>query len=136
MAPDLPAMLDAADAALLIGDAALRLEAQPCPYEIYDLGAQWTELTGLPMVFAIWAAPRDVISPIQAEAFAESWKAGAAALPRIISEESQSRRLPEALVHDYLTRCIVYPIGEPEQRGLELFLRMAARFDNLKVAGT
>ncbi len=136
MPPDLPLMLDGADAALLIGDAALRVEARPCPYDLYDLGAEWTALTGLPMVFAIWAAPQGAISPAQAEAFGASWQEGAAALPRIIVEESRSRGLPEPLVRDYLTRCIIHTIGEAEQRGLELFLKMAARFDNLNVAGT
>jgi chorismate dehydratase len=136
MAPDLTAMLREADAALLIGDAALRVEARPCPYDTYDLGAEWTTYTGLPMVFAIWAAPRGAIPPTHVEAFAASWREGAAALPRIISEESRSRQLPEPLVRDYLTRCVVYPIGEAEQRGMDLFLKMASRFDNLKVAGT
>ena len=44
-----------ADARLLIGDRALRLGADdPTPH--YDLGALWRERTGLPMVFAVWAA--------------------------------------------------------------------------------
>ncbi|MER3409228.1 MAG: futalosine synthase, partial [Thermoleophilia bacterium] len=45
-----------ADAILLIGDAALRSAFQdPTPH--YDLGRLWQERTGLPMVFAVWAAP-------------------------------------------------------------------------------
>ena len=54
-APDLPAMLEVADAALLIGDPALRLNVEALPYQVLDLGREWTELTGLPMVFAVWA---------------------------------------------------------------------------------
>src|SRR5207248_359598 len=51
-APDLPAMLRAADAALIIGDPALALDPAHLPYRVYDLGAEWVEMTGLPMVFA------------------------------------------------------------------------------------
>src|SRR5919202_3684090 len=44
-----------ADAKLLIGDAALKSAFEdPTPH--YDLGRLWLERTGLPMVFAVWAA--------------------------------------------------------------------------------
>ena len=59
--PDLTAMLLEADAAVLIGDAALRATSTPrgADCRCYDLGAVWSEWTGLPMVFAVWAARRD-----------------------------------------------------------------------------
>src|SRR5262249_36280579 len=45
-----------AEATLLIGDAALRSAFEdPTPH--HDLGRMWLERTGLPMVFAVWAAP-------------------------------------------------------------------------------
>src|SRR5207245_7183683 len=48
-----------ADAKLLIGDAALRSAFEdPTPH--HDLGRLWLERTGLPMVFAVWAAPEPV----------------------------------------------------------------------------
>jgi chorismate dehydratase len=47
------------DAVLVIGDAALVLAARgQYPVEL-DLGAAWQEWTGLPFVFAVWAARRD-----------------------------------------------------------------------------
>lgn len=56
MPPDLPAMLRDADAALLIGDEALRtLWEPPAGLRIYDLGSEWKNWTGLPMVYAVWA---------------------------------------------------------------------------------
>jgi len=60
--PELGAMLLEADAALLIGDPALRAYFRPYPdlYH-YDLGVLWKEMTGLPMVFAVWAARRDFV---------------------------------------------------------------------------
>lgn len=59
--PDLTAMLLEADAAVLIGDAALRAthDAPARGLAVHDLGAVWKQWTGLPMVFAVWAARRD-----------------------------------------------------------------------------
>lgn len=56
--PDLPRMLQEADAALLIGDDALRANVSAGGLVVYDLGAEWKALTGLPMVFAVWAVRR------------------------------------------------------------------------------
>ncbi|HET6351256.1 MAG TPA: menaquinone biosynthesis protein [Coriobacteriia bacterium] len=60
MPPDLPAMLRDADAALLIGDEAIRTYWEPPAHLFtYDLGAEWKAWTGLPFVFAVWAVRRD-----------------------------------------------------------------------------
>jgi chorismate dehydratase len=59
MPPDLGQMLREADAALLIGDDALRAYWQPPEgLNVYDLGTEWTAWTGLPMVYAVWAVRR------------------------------------------------------------------------------
>jgi chorismate dehydratase len=59
MPPDLPAMLRDADAALLIGDEALRAYwDHPEGLYTYDLGTEWTTWTDLPMVYAVWAVRR------------------------------------------------------------------------------
>ena len=59
--PDLTEMLLEADAAVVIGDVALRAvyEVPTCGLIVTDLGEAWREWTGLPMVFAVWAARRD-----------------------------------------------------------------------------
>src|SRR5215475_12580117 len=59
--PDLTAMLIEADAAVLIGDAALRAlyDAPSRGLTVVDLGQAWREWTGLPMVFAVWAVRRE-----------------------------------------------------------------------------
>lgn len=59
--PELTTMLLEADAAVLIGDVALRAtyEAERRNLALTDLGAAWRDWTGLPMVFAVWAVRRD-----------------------------------------------------------------------------
>lgn len=62
--PDLGVMMQEADAAVLIGDAALRAHLHYAPrlgLEVHDLGAMWKEWTGLPFVFAVWAVRRDYL---------------------------------------------------------------------------
>lgn len=46
------------DAVLVIGDPALLLGARNAYPQAYDLGAEWKRWTGLPFVFAVWAARR------------------------------------------------------------------------------
>ena len=48
------------DFALLIGDPALDFLLATRPHEIWDLGAAWYELTGLPFVYAVWALRRGI----------------------------------------------------------------------------
>lgn len=61
--PDLSTMLQEADAAVLIGDPALRATIDPPPsVVVHDLGELWRDWTGLPMVFAVWAVRRSVAS--------------------------------------------------------------------------
>jgi chorismate dehydratase len=59
--PDLTAMMLEADAAVVIGDVALRAtyEGPGRGLDVHDLGQAWKSWTGLPMVFAVWAARRE-----------------------------------------------------------------------------
>ena len=61
--PDLDAMLAACDAALLIGDPALRVERPN--YFVYDLAEEWRHFTGKPFVFAFWAVRLQALSEIR-----------------------------------------------------------------------
>jgi chorismate dehydratase len=75
MPPDLGAMMREADAALLIGDDALRAYwNKPADLLEYDLGTEWTAWTGLPMVYAVWAVRRSFAAeqPEAARTVAES----------------------------------------------------------------
>jgi chorismate dehydratase len=63
--PDLPTMMAGAPAAVVIGDAALRaslLQADTFGFEVYDLAEMWREWTGLPFVFAVFAARREFVA--------------------------------------------------------------------------
>jgi chorismate dehydratase len=123
--PNLPAMLRTADAALIIGDPALRLDPETLPFHVYDLGKEWVEMTGLPMVFAVWAGRRGVIGPGVTEAFRDSCRFGLERIEEIVAAEAPVRGFPPALVREYLTAHIVHELGPREYEGMELFLRYA-----------
>jgi chorismate dehydratase len=133
--PDLPRMLEEADSALIIGDPALRLDLSLLPYHVYDLGQEWLELTGLPMVFAVWAGPPALITPSVAAAFQASCAWGLENLERIVAEEAAGRGFDPELVRRYLTTHIVYRLGEAEQKGMESFLRYASQLPARAAAG-
>lgn len=124
-APDLDAMLRVADAALVIGDPALRIDPSRLPYHVYDLGAEWLEMTGLPMVFAVWAGRNGSVTPAVEQAFSESYAYGREHLEQIVSVESARRGFPPELVREYLSRYIVHELGPREYEGMELFLNYA-----------
>ena len=120
--PDLPSMLGEADSALIIGDPALRIDPEAMPFHVYDLGREWTETTGLPMVFAVWAGRRESMTPEVVAAFQDSCAFGLRNLERIAGEEAAARGFGPDLVRRYLSSHIVYELGAEERRGMELFL--------------
>lgn len=123
--PDLTRMLAVADAALIIGDPALHLDPQTFGDRVLDLGAEWTDMTGLPMVFAIWAGRKEAITAEVEAIFRASYQFGRDHLDEIIRLEGASRGLSDELARQYLTRHIVCELGATEYRGLELFLDYA-----------
>ncbi|MGA2270479.1 MAG: menaquinone biosynthesis protein [Bryobacteraceae bacterium] len=123
--PDLEAMLRIADAAVIIGDPALRIDTARPPYYVYDLGGEWVEMTGLPMVFAVWAGRRGVVTPEVVEAFRESCRYGRSRLEEIVASEAPRRGFPPEFVREYLTRRIVNELGPREYQGMDLFLSYA-----------
>ena len=127
MAPVLAQMLEVADAAVLIGDPALQVDPQRSPFEVLDLGAAWAELTGKPMVFAVWAGRRALAPARLAPDFAASCRFGLKRIEEIVAAESASRKLAPELVRDYLTRNVVLEFGENEYEGMKLFLERATR---------
>jgi chorismate dehydratase len=124
-APDLGAMLSHADAALIIGDPALHLDPASLPYHVADLGREWNEMTGLPMVFAVWAGRKQHITPAVIEALNASCRYGREHLDDIVRIDGAARGIPEELARDYLTHHIVNELGPREYKGLELYLRYA-----------
>ena len=114
-----------AEARLLIGDAALRSAFEdPTPH--HDLGRLWLERTGLPMVFAVWAAPEPTHPglPELEEALVASVRA-ARAEPEALAYESSARYgYPAGFLARYFEK-LRYRFGPRERAGLYTFLELA-----------
>jgi predicted solute-binding protein len=133
--PDLPAMLKLADAALLIGDAALRVDPAALPFATLDLGEQWTELTGLPMVFAVWAGRKQYIREPYGQALLDSCRYGLGRIEEMVAHEAPARGFSAELVREYLTRFIRFEFAAPHYRAIDTYLQYAAALETTLVHG-
>jgi chorismate dehydratase len=131
--PDLAAMLAAHDAALLIGDIALR-EGQlrraiggEVP-AIFDLAAEWQAWQDLPFVFSVWAARRDRAEAIRASGLLDllhaSKRWGLANLEDLAAAAAHQLDLPAATCAAYLRR-LRYDLDTRDLRGLHAYLELA-----------
>ncbi len=128
MKPNLELMLAQCDAALLIGDPALKVDRTR--FFAYDLAEEWVRLTGKPFVFAFWAVRQDALQASTldlAEIFQRSRDHGLkpASVQEIANEWAPRIGLTEMQVKQYLTENIHYYLDPPTLEGLELFYRYA-----------
>jgi len=150
--PEPSEMLTRADAALVIGDPALRvslkwealnskapsdgaccqgdIEDMPVPgYEtlfIYDVAHQWRELTGKPCVLAIWAGRRDLITPEVVADFHASKQYGVSRIREIAEAASIKLDTPPRALERYLTDNINFDLDAENLAGLHLYFEKAA----------
>jgi chorismate dehydratase len=148
--PDLRLMLEEADAALLIGDPALRLALDSeaggkcdsagnlsCPPEIaglprhtslflYDVVEKWRSITSLPAVLAVWAARPAAVTPEVIRDFQQSLAFGMQHIPEICAEASHELNLPAEKLRRYLAENIDYTLDEENLRGLQRYYDLAA----------
>ena len=152
-APDLAAMLATSDAALLIGDPALRLalaaEQHVTPgrdgalictgaqvglpqiptLHIYDVAHEWWQLTERPAVLAVWAARPEIATPELVADFSSSLAFGLAHLPKICAEASRDLNLPATELSLYLRTNIDYSLDSENLKGLTEYFAQAARLN-------
>jgi chorismate dehydratase len=119
--PNLAAMLERADAALVIGDPAMAIDADALGLQKIDLGGEWHALTGLPFVYAMWTGRQGAASPAQCAALRAAREHGEANLPKIAAQvgEGDAARTDQAL--RYLRDNLKYGLGEREAAGLRRF---------------
>ncbi|HKI00482.1 MAG TPA: menaquinone biosynthesis protein [Thermoanaerobaculia bacterium] len=121
--PDPERMLSEADAALIIGDPALRVDRER--YQIVDLAEEWSELTGLPFVFAVWAVRPEVEIPDLPFYFKSSLRYGLSSLDTLVRESAAELNLDTSEVRSYLTENLSFFLRREEIEGLEEFYRRA-----------
>jgi chorismate dehydratase len=150
-APDLQEMLDRADAALVIGDPALRIslgiEKESWPGSrgqtvcqaatlgitgaellyVYDVVSEWRSMTGLPAVLAVWAARRDVATAEVTADFIASRDYGMLRIAEICFDAARELELPARKLESYLRDNIDFSLDAENCRGLQLYFDYSAR---------
>src|SRR2546430_10933401 len=118
------------DAVLVIGDPALLLAQRDTYPHRYDLGAEWKRWTGLPFVFAVWAArrvadPGAVRRGYQALLTSRDW--GLAHLDLLAAAAAEATAVPLTACREYLGG-LDYALTDKHLAGLtDFFRRLAAR---------
>jgi chorismate dehydratase len=154
MAPNAEEMLARADAAVVIGDPALRLRlkvdaleakvpgAEACcccgngedehPVKgletlfVYDVAQQWREMTTRPSVLAIWVARRGAVTPEMLADFQASREFGLAHIGDIAEGAAMKLELPPRELERYLTENIDYSLDDENLAGLRLYYEECA----------
>lgn len=129
--PDLPLMMQEAEAAVLIGDAALRANLHEGPkfgLDVHDLGSMWKAWTGLPFVFAVWAARREylerepVVTRKVHEAFLASRDLSLDEVDKVAEQAARWEAFDEQVLERYFTT-LDFRFGAPQLEAVSEFAR-------------
>lgn len=122
-APDLGAMLDQNDAALIIGDPAMIFPRENL--RVYDLASLWREHTGLGFVFAMWMAREEAAERVRAVNFAGARDEGLEHVNEIASDYQATLGLSRDELRTYLLENISFKLDQGMRAGLDLFYTLA-----------
>ncbi|MFD0359190.1 menaquinone biosynthetic enzyme MqnA/MqnD family protein [Streptomyces sp. NPDC127110] len=129
--PDLGLMMQEAEAAVLIGDAALRASLHDAPrlgLAVHDLGEMWKEWTGLPFVFAVWAARKEYLErePVLVrevhEAFLASRDVSLEEVVKVAEQAARWEAFDAELLQRYFTT-LDFRFGPDQLAGVREFAR-------------
>jgi len=107
--------------ALVIGDRAFDVKAN----HVLDLGREWNALTGLPVVFAVWAGRPGALSPEDVAELTRAAREGLGMRTEIAQAFARERGGDPEKYRRYLTHRLRYSMGPHELAGLETFLEKA-----------
>ncbi|WP_128382306.1 menaquinone biosynthetic enzyme MqnA/MqnD family protein [Streptomyces cavernae] len=130
--PDLPTMMADARAAVIIGDAALSAALHEAPrlgLQVHDLGRMWKEWTGLPFVFAVFAARREflaqepgLVRQVHADLLA-SRDLSLSEVTKVCEQASQWEEFDARTLERYYTTALDFSLGARQLAGIGEFAR-------------
>ncbi|MEX2460821.1 MAG: menaquinone biosynthesis protein [Paenibacillaceae bacterium] len=135
--PVLDDMMKHAEAALLIGDDAIKAQWTNQTYKVNDLGEMWRRATGKWMSFAVWAVRKQIVQeqPEQVariyQAFLYSKQQSLRNLKPLVQAAQQTIGGNEAYWQRYFTQ-LKYDFGPEQWEGLQLYYDYAFELGLLK----
>ena len=135
--PDLSIMLSEAQAALLIGDDALRALFNPQGLVMLDLGSEWKRLTGKKMVYAVWVVRKEfakenphAVKEVY-DSLHRSMESSLKDIDRIAQKASRWEIFPKDFLRDYF-KSLRFCFDRDYQEGLLCFYKKARAHGFLK----
>src|SRR5438132_7532143 len=124
-APDLKSMLAHADAALIIGDPAMKIPRDQ--FRVFDLATLWYEFTGFGFVFAMWMVRNDSDEKLRAIDFAAARDEGLTHVDDIAIENELRLGLSRNEIKTYLMENIAFRMDEEMEKGLTVYFDLAQK---------
>jgi predicted solute-binding protein len=131
-APDLTAMLAAADAALMIGDPALFVDYTALGATKIDLGEAWTSMTGLPFVWAVWSGRSDAVAPATVALLNDAAREGAHHLDEIADAYCAAQPGRQPIARRDLRENLRFALDARAVEGLRTYYRESAALGLVK----
>jgi chorismate dehydratase len=119
--PELPVMLKRCDAALVIGDPALFLDHEAKGLEKVDLGFEWTAMTSLPFVWAIWVGRAAALGAEHVAALQAARESGVQAIDEIVARHCPDDEEQQEVGRRYLRENVSFGLDERALAGLRKF---------------
>ena len=123
--PDLATMLAGHDAALLIGDPALFVDHRAHGADKIDLGSAWTDMTGLPFVWAFWAGRQDALDSTAVKLLQDASVGGTRASDTLADAYVASMPQYRDTARHYLREHIRFNLNDRMLEGLRAYYREA-----------
>jgi len=125
--------LNGVDGGMLIGNTGLKINNYPPRgYKVFDLGEIWTDKTGLPFVYAVYAVNKGVHLGKNLQALERAKSAGLELVKNIARIESEKVGLSEEICLRYLTERIRYDLGEREIKGIIAYAEFLSKLEEIK----
>ena len=123
--PDLNAMLERHDAALMIGDPAMTFPR--AGVKIWDMAALWRHYTDLGFVFAMWMVRNEAVEKAKQIDFAAARDEGVSNILDIVDYFQSRLQLSRDQLESYLTKNISYTLDDKMRAGLNLYFELARK---------
>lgn len=124
--PDLKSMLTKADAALIIGDPAMKIPRDQ--FRVFDLATLWHEYTGFGFVFAMWMARTNSTEAVRLIDFAAARDEGLIHLNEVAARYESELEITREEIQAYLTQNIAFTMDDEMKKGMNLFFELAGKY--------
>ena len=124
-APNPQLMLERSDAALLIGDPAMKISQTD--FHVLDLADLWHRFTDTGFIFAMWMVRAGAVEAISGLNFAGARDEGLEQIEQIISQYENDLPLPRDEIKKYLTDNITFHVDETLEQGMRLYFELALK---------